>query len=360
MDQSAERPPTKTYQRETVVKVGAIIEWLDDISEFRSLVRLSDELGYDVIGVGDTPARAYEMYVSLTVAEQESRNAILAPMVTAPLLRHPVITATAISTLHELAGGRVMLAIGSGGSAGHVLGRRYGATQKELRDYVIAVRQILNGGTSTVDGRTTERLGRVRAMPVFVAADFPESLRLAGEVGDGVITTVGMSLEHVEEKVAMVRAAAEKAGRDPDAIEVWGFSYVSVRDSAAEAKAEIGTALASDVSVRLKAPYMRAKVPAHLLDSVKEMERRFEFQDQEFLDRTVRGKLAAQLDELGLVDFAVGLSGVTGNVREVADYMKDLESIGVSCLFAALPVLSDPAGTLRGLSKAAGRARAAH
>jgi 5,10-methylenetetrahydromethanopterin reductase len=340
-----------------VVKVGAIIEWLDDISAFRSLVRLSDELGYDVIGVGDTPARAYEMYVSLTVAEQESRNAILAPIVTAPFLRHPVITATAISTLYELAGGRVMLAIGSGGSAGHVLGRRYGATHQELRDYVIAVQQILAGSSSTVDGRTTERLGRVHALPVFVAADFPESLRLAGEIADGVITTVGMSLEHVEEKIAMVRTSAEKAGRDPGAIEIWGFSYVSVRDSLAEAKAEIGTALASDVSVRMKAPYMRAKIPAELLDAVKEMERQFEFQDHEFLDRTVRGKLARLLEGLGLVDFAVGLSGVTGDVAEVADYLKRLESAGVSCLFAALPVLSDPAGTLRGLSQAAGRAR---
>lgn len=339
-----------------MVKVGAIIEWLDDISEFRSLVRLSDELGYDVIGVGDTPARAYEMYVSLTVAEQESRNAILAPMVTAPFLRHPVITATSISALHELTGGRVMLAIGNGGSAGHVLGRRYGAKRQELRDYVLAVRQILNGSTATVDGRTTERLGRVRAMPVFVAADLPESLRLAGEIGDGVITTVGMSLELVEEKIAMIRASAEKAGRDPDAIEVWGFSYISVRDTAAEAKTEIGTALASDVSVRLKAPYMRAKIPADLLESVKEMERRFEFQNHEFLDRTVRGKLAGMLEELGLVDFAVGLSGVTGDVGEVAAHMKKLESLGVSCLFAALPVLSDPAGTLRGLSEAAGRA----
>jgi 5,10-methylenetetrahydromethanopterin reductase len=338
------------------VKVGAIIEWLDDLSEFRSLVRLSDELGYDVIGVGDTPARAYEMYVSLTVAEQESRNAILTPMVTAPFLRHPIITATAISTLYELAGGRVMLAIGSGGSAGHVLGRRYGTTHQELRDYVIAVRQILDGNSATVDGRTTERLGRVRDMPVFLAADFPESLRLAGELADGVITTVGMSLEHVKEKIAIVRVAAEKAGRDPDAIEVWGFSYVSVRDSAADARAEIGTALASDMSVRMKAPYMRSKVPADLLPAVREMERQFEFQDREFLDRTIRGKLAGLLEELGLVDFATGLSGVTGNVPEVADFLQRLESAGVSCLFAALPVLSSPAETLHGLSAAARRA----
>lgn len=34
------------------MKLGAIIEWLGDISEFRGLVRLADNLGYDIIGVG--------------------------------------------------------------------------------------------------------------------------------------------------------------------------------------------------------------------------------------------------------------------------------------------------------------------
>lgn len=224
--------------------------------------------------------------MSLTLAAQESQDAILTPVVTTPFLRHPVVTASAISTLHELAGGRVMLAMGTGGSATHILGRRYGATQEELRGYVTAVREILGGGSAVVDGRTTEPLERVRPMPVYVAADLPKSLNLAGEIGDGVITTVGMSVELVTQKVATIRAAAERAGRDPAAIEIWGFSFISVRDSRAEANAEIGTALASDVGVRLKAPSMRAVIPAELLSAVEEMERRFVFHD--FHDRTVR------------------------------------------------------------------------
>lgn len=330
------------------MKLGAIIEWMDDLSTFRNLVRLTDDLGYDVIGVGDTPARAYELYVSLTVAAQESRNAILTPMVTTPFLRHPAATATAISTLHELTGGRVMLALGNGGSTRRVVGRSPVGTPQELHDYVTAVRAILNGGTAQVDGYTTEPLTRVHPMPVYLAADYPRSLRLAGEIADGVVTTVGMSAELVERKVATVRAAAEKAGRDPEAIEIWGFSFISVKDTRAEANAELGAALASDVALRLKAPHMRAIIPPDLLGAVEEMERRYDV-----WDFAVGGKNARLLEELGLVDFAAGLTGVTGDVPGVAAHLKRLESIGVSGVFAALPVLADPEGTLRRLGQAA-------
>jgi alkanesulfonate monooxygenase SsuD/methylene tetrahydromethanopterin reductase-like flavin-dependent oxidoreductase (luciferase family) len=330
------------------VKLGAIIEWTGDVAVFRRLVRLADDLGYDVIGVGDTPARAFELYVSLAVAAYESRRAVLAPMVTTPFLRHPSVTAWAISSVHELAGGRVMLAVGNGGSARRIVGRAMGASQAELREYVLAVRGILGGGSVVVDGFATEPLTRVRPMPVLVAADYPRSLALAGEIADGVVMTVGMSAELAERKIAVVREAAERAGRDPLSVEIWGFSFVSVRGSRAEAVAEIGAALASDVGLRLRGAHMRAVIPAGLVGAVAEMERRYDV-----FDHVAGGPNARLLEELGLVDFALGLTGVAGTVDEVAGQLKVLESLGMCGVFAALPALSDPDGTLRGLSQAA-------
>lgn len=329
------------------MKLGAIIEWSDDLSVFRGLVRLADELGYDVIGVGDTPARAYEMYVSLTVAAHESRRATLTPMVTTPFFRHPAATATAISTLAELTGGRAMLALGNGGSVRRVVGRSPVPTPRELQDYVTAVRAILAGGSAEVDGYTTEPLTLVRQVPVFLAADYPSSLRMAGEIADGVVTTVGMSTERAERKVAAIRAAAEQAGRDPDAVQIWGFSFISIKDSRAEANAEIGAALASDVALRLKPKHMRSTIPPALLGAVEEMERRYDV-----WDHTVGGKNARLLEELGLVDLALEMTGITGTAADVGAHLKQLESLGVTGVFAALPPLADPAGTLRGLARA--------
>ncbi|MGC5021020.1 LLM class flavin-dependent oxidoreductase [Micromonospora sp. DT47] len=325
------------------------MEWADDLATFRHAVRLADELGYDIVGVGDSPARAYEMYVSLTVAAHETRSATLTPMVTTPFFRHPAATATAVSTLHDLTGGRAMLALGNGGSVRRIVGRSPVATPHELRDYLIAVQAILKGESAHVDGFDTEPLTRTRQVPVFVAADYPTTLRLAGELADGVVTTVGMSIERVARKVAVVREAAEKAGRDPAAVQVWGFSFISVRATRAEANAEIGAALASDVALRLKSPHMRRQVPADLLPAVEEMERRYDV-----WDHTVGGKNAQLLEELGLVDLALGMTGITGSVPEVAAHLPLLEEAGLTGVFAALPPLADPLGTLRGLRAAAG------
>ena len=301
-----------------------------------------------MIGVGDTPARAYELYVSLTVAAYETRHATLTTMVTTPFFRHPAATATAVSTVHELTGGRAMLAVGNGGSVRRVVGRSPVAAPHELRDYVVALRAILNRGSAHVDGYDTEPLSRVRPLPLFVAADYPASLRLAGEFADGVVTTVGMSTERVERKVSLVREAAEKAGRDPQAIDVWGFSFISVKAGRAEANAEIAAALASDVALRLKSPHIRTTIPADLLPAVQEMERRYDV-----WDHTVGGKNARLIEELGLVELALEMTGVTGDVPEVAHHLKRLESVGVSGVFAALPPLADPMGTLRLLKAAA-------
>jgi len=331
------------------VKLGALIEWDNDLSTFRRQCRLADELGYDVIGAGDTPARAYEMYVSLTVAAHERARALLSPAVTTPYLRHPVATATAISTLNVVSGGRVMLVVGNGGSAPRIVGRPVGATQQQVREYVLAVREILNGGSAHVDGRDTEPLERVVPMPIHIAADYPASLRMAGEVADGVVTTVGMSLEAVEHKVATVREAAEKAGRDPEAIEIWGFSFVSIQDDQDEANADIAAALASDIGLRLKAAHRRATIPPELVGAVEELERRYDL-----FDHVPGGKNADLIRELGLVDFAAGRTAVTGSVSDVAEHLKRLESVGVAGLFAPTIVLADPETMLRRLREAAG------
>jgi alkanesulfonate monooxygenase SsuD/methylene tetrahydromethanopterin reductase-like flavin-dependent oxidoreductase (luciferase family) len=329
------------------MKLGTILLWGDDLSRFRQQVRLAEDLGYAVIGIGDSPAAWNELYVSLTVAAGESHRAVLAPMVTTPGLRHPSITAGAMSSLHQLTDGRVVLAIGSGGSAVGSIGRKP-AGQREMREYVEAVRSLMNGGTAEVDGHTAVPLQQGRPVPVYMSGDGPKSLRLAGEIADGVVFGLGMSLDVVAGKIATVREGAKAVGRDPDAIDFWGLGFTSVRDDAAQAKRDITALLASVGGMGLKAPHMRALIPPELSAAVTELEERYDPRQH-----VVVGGLGAQLvEELGLVDFLVGLSGVTGTPDQVREYAAEVEKLGVTHLLGALPGIADPEGTLTRLADA--------
>lgn len=91
--------------------------------------------------------------------------------------------------------GRVVPGIGHGWQP-HMaqVGAKVDSPLALLEEYVIALRDLLNGNTVNTSGRYV-RLDDVRLawppdpLPIMVGADGPKSLRLAGRIGDGTILT---------------------------------------------------------------------------------------------------------------------------------------------------------------------------
>jgi probable F420-dependent oxidoreductase len=141
--------------------------------------------------------------------------------------RGPATLASTAAGMADLAPGRFVLGIGSGSQPiveswnGGVFAKpatRVREMAQFLRAALAGERVVFSGQTFSVDGF---RLTRVPALPVpiYIAALRPGMLRVAGEVGDGVILNWN-SPEDVPKSVAVVRDAARKADRDPGAIEV--------------------------------------------------------------------------------------------------------------------------------------------
>jgi len=156
------------------MELGSISMWGPDLEAFRAEVRAAEELGFGLITVGDSPAGWHELYVSLTVAGLETRRATIAPMVTIPISRHPVVAASAMNSLYDLTGGRAAFAIGTGGSAVTGMGRE-AATQAQAKAYMIAMRQLFNGEEAAWETGTMTEL----TMDVFYTVQGTEhDLRL--------------------------------------------------------------------------------------------------------------------------------------------------------------------------------------
>ena len=98
-------------------------------------MRDAEALGYDRMGVWDSPALFREPWMTLAAVARETSTLRLGTWVSNPVSRHPVVTASAIATLEDLAPGRTYFGIGSGGTGVWHLGQR-AARLGDLREYV--------------------------------------------------------------------------------------------------------------------------------------------------------------------------------------------------------------------------------
>jgi 5,10-methylenetetrahydromethanopterin reductase len=331
------------------MKLGAIANWAPgDLQAFRDQARLAEELGYEVFGVGDTPAAWQDMIVSLSVAAAETKGLTFATTATTPFLRHPLALARAMLSIGEIAEDRVVIGFGAGGSGPASVGRKSG-TLKEVRDYVVALRALLNGESVEWDGFQTTRLVNARPLRIFLAADGPKQQQAAAEIADGVIINVGMSMDVVDKRIEHIRESARAIGRDPDELEIWGYTYASIRDSRDDAVADIAAFLAIMGAIWMKRPYARALAPPELSGKLDEMLRNYDPTEHV----VVGGRMATVVQELGLTDFLAGLCALAGTPAEVRHAAGELEQRGIACVLAALPGQVDPLGTLRRFADAA-------
>lgn len=141
--------------------------------------------------------------------------------------RHPIYTAKEVATVDVLSGGRVILGIGSGWMKEEfeALGIDFHHRGAMTDEAIQALRVLWKDGAASFEGKHF-KFGPLHSNPKPVRRDVPihvgghstAAARRAGRYGDGFFPTV-MNPEKLKELFATVRSEAQKAGRNPDAIE---------------------------------------------------------------------------------------------------------------------------------------------
>jgi probable F420-dependent oxidoreductase len=141
--------------------------------------------------------------------------------------RHPIYTAKEVATVDVLSGGRVMLGIGSGWMKEEFesLGIDFHQRGARTDEAIQALRALWSAGTSSFEGKHF-RFGPLHSypkpinknVPIHVGGNSPAAARRAGRYGDGFFPPA-MNPEKLKALFAIVRAEAQKAGRNPEGIE---------------------------------------------------------------------------------------------------------------------------------------------
>ncbi len=186
----------------------------------RDLVRLAaraEEAGFSHVWTFDSHLLWEEPFVIYSQILAATSRVVVGPMVTNPGTRDWTVTASLFATLNEMFGNRTICGIGRGDSALRTLGYPP-TTIAQLRECICVIRDLAYGREASYHGRPVHfPWVRDGALDVWVAAYGPRALALAGEVGDGYILQLA-DPDIAAWMIASVRAAAERAGRDPAAV----------------------------------------------------------------------------------------------------------------------------------------------
>jgi 5,10-methylenetetrahydromethanopterin reductase len=187
--------------------------------------KLVEECGFTHVWVSDTQMMAGDPYLCLGLIAQRTKRVKLGTGVAVVGTRIAPVTANSIATLNQLAPGRVVLGIGTGNSAWRAMGLPP-RSLRALREHVRVVRGLVRGEAVEYQEGTERRTIRFfhqdqgfmnthDDVPIHIAANAPKAMELAGEIGDGFITSRTNTVEGWRTTWSQVCHGAEQAGKDP-------------------------------------------------------------------------------------------------------------------------------------------------
>ena len=294
-------------------------------------VQLAETLGYDTAWIIDSHLVCREMWVTLGACATATRRIRLGPGVTVPHTRHFSVTASAIATLSEMAEGRIVLGIGTGGSSAGTMGLSVQKVARvaTLEAMVTSVRDLIQKRTMRFESGTDGRiawLDRPAPVPIYVAGSGPKMLAAAGQLGDGAIMYATTSPTILRAGLRCVGEGAQRAGK-----------RVADMDVALWAPTSIGRdrALARDHARGRVASAMRHPLPVALSPEDEAVVQRVRASYDSF-EHATAGSKHRELVPDRFVDL-MALAGTPSEVVEQVRRIREVSEIGRVIILPQVP-----------------------
>jgi len=212
------------------------------VRSFADLAVRAERLGYHSVWLPE--GRGREAFAQLGALAVTTDRIHLGTGIMPVFSRPPALAAMGLATLDDLSGGRMIFGIGAGhpGITERGYGQAFTRPVRAVREFVEIVRLAMSGEPVRYTGKVFNvqefalESTPARQVPIFVAALRGSMLRLAGEIGDGVLLN-WMTPEQAARSAAAVREAARAAGRPQESVSVACFVRVCVTEQVERARA---------------------------------------------------------------------------------------------------------------------------
>ena len=204
------------------------------------LFQLAERQGFDYAWTYDSHVLWQESMPTLALAAAATERIKLGHMVTNPGTREPTVLASAYATLHDISDGRMVMAIGRGDSARRYIGQQP-VKVKRFEEALTMIKPFMNGESVHWNDKDIELAWVREELPpieMHVAGYGPRALAVAGRIGDGVVIQLA-DPDVIQWIMGTARAAAEEAGRDPDALKCIVSAPSHISDDIADAREQV-------------------------------------------------------------------------------------------------------------------------
>ncbi len=311
----------------------------EPLQKMIDLAKVSEELGYTHVWVGDSHLIWREAYVNMAAMALNTSRVKLGTGVTNPLTRHPSVVGSAYATLEEYAPGRTIVGIGLGDSSVETMGLKpaklafFEKTLQQMRDLLDGKEVQLETGKIHVLHPCKNKV------PIYVAASGPKMLELSGRIADGIIVLVGVADDYIAHAKEKIGAGAKAAGRKLEDINLVLWVPCAVSDTA-PAKDAVKAHVARVVAHPL--PYVLDPNEQKVLADIRKTYDYYHHMDQQANHAEV------------IPDWLVDKFAIAGTVAECRAQIQRIQKAGIQQI-AIIPY-SAPGGsreeTIRGFARA--------
>ena len=207
-------------------------------AEAREAALEFDRLGYDSVWVCDhlygvpmPNLPILEAWSELAAVAAITQRVELGTLVTPPFFRNPAILAKQVATIDQIAGGRVIVGLGSGWFASEYeaygvpfppVGERLRALEEtcEIMQRLWTEEQATFAGTHARVEQAWCEPKPVRRPPILIGGGGEQTLlRIVAKHAD-IWNNLAVNQAHLGAKAAVLRRHCEEVGRDPAAVEI--------------------------------------------------------------------------------------------------------------------------------------------
>lgn len=290
----------------------------------------AEQLGFEAIFFADSHMNNVDPYQAMALCAKETNKIRFGTAVTNMVYRDPSITANSFATLNEISEGRAIIGLGTGDGPVYSLGRT--ATKlAEFENGLRAIRDLLHDrgidvpqGKERAGGNVKLKAGK-RPVPIYISAEGPKTLRVAGRTCDGVILGTGFDKSVTEWARQRIAEGTQDAGRRLEQIDIMPAGMIVVDQDGDLARRRVRSRMANRAHHNFR--FTMETVPEGEAAGVKRFMNHFD----------ISKPIEERIDPSYVTDYLLERFTIAGTPQECIAKVKRLEADGVKRLLLTPP-----------------------